>query len=351
METPLKNVTCHYCRVSRVRAKESTEYIDCNNCQMSFCARCLGSHMEIDFETINKCDWICPCCCNKCCCKFETCPKKQSEHRHCFTYRRTLKRHAQRKPKWIKQKRAAQGIEFVHMFQRGKTDFAMTISDFESNLKRYELPFIRFADQRDQIFTFVNSRVTEYGFQEIEIPDDTEHQVNIDTETKTSYNDEMDEDTNENCSRGLELQVPPASQMDDENNSSDMVLSSPRGSESPSMLPPSTPDHYFVNVPSSPSSDEQYNHSPTRKQVEEVTLPSFNEVVEGIFSQMSGKYDNEELNVALSLCEIANFAQVDTELSIPTTTQTPYSNISSTSNTNVCVPEPRRPKRLYTSFS
>eukprot|EP01127_Copromyxa_protea_P010963 TRINITY_DN2725_c0_g1_i1.p1 TRINITY_DN2725_c0_g1~~TRINITY_DN2725_c0_g1_i1.p1 ORF type:complete len:290 (-),score=49.29 TRINITY_DN2725_c0_g1_i1:119-988(-) len=69
---------------------------------MSFCHYCLKTHMETDpADALDK-NWTCWRCNNKCCCLFSSC---DSDHRHCYTYRRTQKRHSESgRLRWSKEK-------------------------------------------------------------------------------------------------------------------------------------------------------------------------------------------------------------------------------------------------------
>jgi len=64
----------------------------------------LEGQLSVDYEAIKPKSWTCPCCNNKCCCSYTEC---HQDHIHCFTYKRTLKRHSNsyiQTAKWLKKK-------------------------------------------------------------------------------------------------------------------------------------------------------------------------------------------------------------------------------------------------------
>eukprot|EP01128_Nolandella_sp_AFSM9_P010509 TRINITY_DN727_c0_g2_i1.p1 TRINITY_DN727_c0_g2~~TRINITY_DN727_c0_g2_i1.p1 ORF type:complete len:244 (-),score=41.29 TRINITY_DN727_c0_g2_i1:52-726(-) len=101
------NACCHYCRISKFRKrKKSMEYLSCRSCTNSYCQSCVESYLNLDFAaTDSDPTWQCRCCLNECCCNSQVC---HHDHHHCFTYRRTKKRHlemATQPRKQIKRKR------------------------------------------------------------------------------------------------------------------------------------------------------------------------------------------------------------------------------------------------------
>jgi len=94
------NNSCHYCRISNARKRaKNIKYINCLTCKFSYCTYCIKKHELENFEKDN----ICLRCQDKCCCQAKVCKKK---HKHCFTYKRTQKRHAEQLDlKWTKTKK------------------------------------------------------------------------------------------------------------------------------------------------------------------------------------------------------------------------------------------------------
>eukprot|EP01125_Pyxidicula_operculata_P001284 TRINITY_DN11186_c0_g1_i1.p1 TRINITY_DN11186_c0_g1~~TRINITY_DN11186_c0_g1_i1.p1 ORF type:complete len:512 (+),score=77.77 TRINITY_DN11186_c0_g1_i1:118-1536(+) len=95
----------------------------------------MNQHLLLAFDDIVTNDkWKCWCCLNVCCCRFETCPNEN--HIHCFTYRRTQRRHEMKAPKWTKPKRNI-GDLFCHEFQPRNTgrvlEKVMLISSSETS--------------------------------------------------------------------------------------------------------------------------------------------------------------------------------------------------------------------------
>lgn len=104
------NATCHYCRISISRKRASSIfYVGCNSCKLSYCSFCLINHLgeEKEITANNFKDFTCSVCTEKCCCKFNHCLR---DHKHCFTYRRTQKRH-QNQPNLKRTKRKLESIK------------------------------------------------------------------------------------------------------------------------------------------------------------------------------------------------------------------------------------------------
>lgn len=82
---------------NRKRAK-AVRYIKCTVCKNVFCQSCMSTYVlpsypGEDSEKLLVTDilsFVCLCCRNECCCMFEQCEK---DHTHCYTYRRTERRH------------------------------------------------------------------------------------------------------------------------------------------------------------------------------------------------------------------------------------------------------------------
>ncbi len=106
---PHKNLICHYCRVSshRVRGPDIT-YTSCSNdaCRMSYCSLCIERHLGMTVEEAESSKWQCNVCQQQCCCCYHHCAV---EHEHCFTFKRTEKRHAEKEPTWKKRRKSVLG--------------------------------------------------------------------------------------------------------------------------------------------------------------------------------------------------------------------------------------------------
>lgn len=94
------NKTCHYCR-KNIENYMDDDRLSCINkkCKKIFCKDCVEYTKNETKLTHYNC---CPCCLSNCCCNFYLCFK---EHEHCFTYKRTQKRHGEKKPVWIKRRK------------------------------------------------------------------------------------------------------------------------------------------------------------------------------------------------------------------------------------------------------
>ncbi len=83
-QTGRPNLTCHVCRISINRTRVvPIGYSNCIECFKSFCDRCNDNH-------ISPYNIDCLVCRGECCCSTEYCNK---EHEHCYTYKRTKRRH------------------------------------------------------------------------------------------------------------------------------------------------------------------------------------------------------------------------------------------------------------------
>lgn len=139
----MHNATCHYCRVSISRKRTSSIfYVGCSSCKLSYCSLCLINHFGEDKEITanNFKNFTCSVCTEKCCCKFNHCLR---EHKHCFTYRRTEKRHrSQLNLKWTKRKfesikdepieHKAKRIKLEHEYEAHRKDDHDESTDSES---------------------------------------------------------------------------------------------------------------------------------------------------------------------------------------------------------------------------
>ncbi|XP_049849296.1 uncharacterized protein LOC126318346 [Schistocerca gregaria] len=87
------NVCCHHCRTSKSqRSARASTYISCSTCSHVYCRHCLEVHLKVSLASISLNTFSCNWCQNKCCCQIpDGC---YEPHQHCFTYRRTCKRHA-----------------------------------------------------------------------------------------------------------------------------------------------------------------------------------------------------------------------------------------------------------------
>lgn len=104
------NLCCHHCRISQNRPKKKrVKYIPCSHCvKIVYCANCIHTKLDLTDAEIKKIvkegSLLCQPCQDNCCCSFKECKKN---HKHCFTYKRTLKRHveSEKPPKWTKRKK------------------------------------------------------------------------------------------------------------------------------------------------------------------------------------------------------------------------------------------------------
>ena len=94
------NISCHFCRQKTTTIKKNTgktlgqNYCQNLECRQVLCDKCLKDRkLRVD-----------PClvCQEKCCCSYQSC---ETDHKHCHTYIRTIKRHIQEQPKWVKKKK------------------------------------------------------------------------------------------------------------------------------------------------------------------------------------------------------------------------------------------------------
>jgi len=91
------NKSCHYCRRTITRYPD-TKYFPCSSCKKAHCKHCLVEN-GISISVAMRRKWQCPCCQDNCCCSYRVC---NINHGHCFTYRRTIDRHAKVCPVWTK---------------------------------------------------------------------------------------------------------------------------------------------------------------------------------------------------------------------------------------------------------
>lgn len=104
------NSFCYYLFSLYVRNRKRIKvvpYVSCNFCQngkdlisfinlifhlfLVFCANCVENHLHLNFEQlVADVTWKCRPCLNTCCCCKTECI---IQHKHCFTYTRTLKRY------------------------------------------------------------------------------------------------------------------------------------------------------------------------------------------------------------------------------------------------------------------
>src|SRR5579863_6628043 len=99
----IQNKCCHYCRSSsNCPTKKKKQYVSCPNnlCKKSYCPKCLNTFVKL---TKVDCDF----CRKECCCHYDRC---DLQHKHCFTYRRTIGRYAECPLKWKKKRKSVRTL-------------------------------------------------------------------------------------------------------------------------------------------------------------------------------------------------------------------------------------------------